>query len=126
MVHALQRIHAALEPAGKVIDTQPVSVHPVVEDARSRLGELDMREWLRTVSLVDELLGRTVDAGLYSIETERRFMVRDIWDSESDCAETVAKWQGTRIPLALTDRLAQARAPVTVHQEVRLRLLRAI
>jgi hypothetical protein len=125
VVHALQRIHAALEAGGMVVDTQPVSPRPVIEACGGPLGRLDMREWLRTISLVDERVEQTIEAGLYSIETDSRFIVTDAWDSGAECVETVASWQGTRIAPPLAQRVRSAPGPITVDQEVRLRLLPA-
>lgn len=125
MVDALQRIRASLKSGGLLIDTQPVSPHPPVAVSGSRLGRLDMREWLRTVEAVDALVARAVQAGVYSLEDEQRFIVTDSWDIGPECAETVAGWQGTRLSSALARRIAAAVAPVTIDQEVRLRLLRA-
>jgi hypothetical protein len=124
VVHALERIHAALEPGGVILDTQPVSPRPLVEAADSRLGALDMREWLGTIAAIDRLVAQTVEDGLYSIGGERRFIVADTWDNGAECVETVRGWQGTRISKALAKRVAAARAPLRVHEEVRLRLLR--
>jgi hypothetical protein len=125
VVHALQRIHAALEAGGVVIDTQPVSPDAPVAAAGRPLGRIDMREWLRTIEAVDALVAQSVEAGLYSIEREQRFFVTDSWDSGSECAETIAGWQGTRLPDALARRIVVASPPLSVEQEVRLRLLRA-
>jgi hypothetical protein len=125
VVHALRRIRAALEPGGVAIDTQPVSPDPLVAAAGSPLGQADMREWLRTIQAVDALVACSVDAGLFSIEGERRFVVTDSWDSGPECAETIAGWQGTRLPDALAKRIVAASPPLTVDQEVRLRVLRA-
>jgi hypothetical protein len=125
VVHALHRIHAALEAGGMVVDTQPVSQRPVIEASGDPLGRLDMRDWSRTIALVDERVAQTIDAGLYSVETETRFMVTDAWDSGAECVETVARWQGARIPPALARRARSTPGPLTVDQEVRLRLLRA-
>jgi hypothetical protein len=124
VVHALERIHAALEPGGLILDSQPVSPRPLVEAAGGRLGALDMREWLGTIAAVDGLVAQTVDDGLYSIGGERLFIVTDTWDSGAECVETVRGWQGTRISKALAKRVAAGRAPLRVYQEVRLRLLR--
>ncbi len=84
-----------------------------------------MRDWLRTIEAVDALTAETVEAGLYSIEHEQRFTVSDRWDSGPECAETVAGWQGTRLTDGLAKRIAAASPPLTVDQEVRLRVLRA-
>ena len=108
-----------------LIDTQPVSPEPPIAAAGSPIGRLDMREWLETINAVDTLTAQTVEAGLYSVEDERRFTVTDTWDSGPDCAQTVARWQGTRLPDELAKRIAAASPPLTVDQEVRLRVLRA-
>ena len=125
-MNALRRIHAALVRDGFLIDTQPVSARPPVQAGRHRLGTLDMREWLKTIEAVDELVARAVDDGLYVIEDEQRFWVTDTWESGPELVETVSGWQGTRISRALSERVVAGRPPVCVHQEVRLRLLRAI
>ena len=125
VVHALRRIRAALAPGGVAIDTQPVSPDPLVAAAGDRLGRADMSEWLQTIEAVDALVAGTVEEGLFSIEGERRFTVTDSWDSGSECAETIAGWQGTRLPDALAKRIVAASPPLTIDQEVRLRVLRA-
>lgn len=84
-----------------------------------------MGQWLRTIEAVDALVAQSVDAGLYSIERELSFIVTDSWDSGPECAETIASWQGTRLPSALAKRIVAASPPLTVDQEVRLRVLRA-
>jgi hypothetical protein len=125
VVHALQRIRAALEPGGVVIDTQPISPDPLVAAAGRPLGQADMREWLQTIERVDALVAHSVDAGLFSIECEQSFIVTDSWDTGAECAETIAGWQGTRLPDALAKRIVSASPPLTVDQQVRLRVLRA-
>jgi hypothetical protein len=125
-VNALRRIHAALVTGGLLVDTQPVSPRPRVQAGGWRLGTLDMREWLKTIEAVDELVARTVADGLYAIEDEHRFSVTDTFESGRELVETVSGWQGTRISRAVSDRVVAAAPPVGVHQEVRLRLLRVI
>jgi hypothetical protein len=84
-----------------------------------------MGDWCRTIEAVDALVARSVEADIFSIERERRFNVTDTWDSGPECAETIAGWQGTRLPDALAKQIAAASPPLTVDQEVRLRVLRA-
>ena len=121
-MNALHRIHAALQPGGLVVDTQPVSAHPPVDD----LGELDMREWAETIDEIDQLTFEVIEAGLFAIERERGLVVTDRYDTGAEFLEIVSAWKGTRIQERLTERLRAATAPVSVHQTVRLRLLRAI
>lgn len=84
-----------------------------------------MRKWLKTIQSVDELVAETIGAGLYELQHESRFVVTDTYDDGPECLEIVGGWQGTRVPYDVSTRLAATTYPVTVQQEVRLRLLRA-
>jgi hypothetical protein len=123
-VHALRNIHAALAPDAMLVDTQPVSPHPPVSAGGIELGALDMRDWLETIDAVDEHVAETIAAGLYELQHEQQFTVRDTFDDGPECVETVSSWRGTHVPAALAARIRAARPPMTVAQEVRLRLLR--
>jgi hypothetical protein len=125
-VNALRRIHAVLVPNGLVVDTQPVSARPSVEAGGRQLGPLDMREWRVTIDAVDVLVAETIDAGLFAMEVERCFTVADTSDDGPGLVESVSGWQGTSVPNALARRIEAATPPIGVHQEVRLRLLRAL
>ena len=121
-MNALHRVHAALQPGGLVVDTQPVSAHPPVDD----LGELDMRAWAETIDEIDQLTFEVVDAGLFAIESEDELVVTDRYDTGDEFLEIVSGWQGTRIPRPLAKCLAATTTPVSVHQTVRLRILTAL
>ena len=123
-MHALRNIHAALIPAGLLVDTQPTSPHPRVTADDGELGRLDMREWLGTIDAVDELVAEAVEAGLYEVRHEERLVVTDAFDNGRDCLETASSWRQTRVPPSLGSRLAVTEATVRVEQEVSLRLLR--
>ncbi|MDQ2942327.1 MAG: hypothetical protein M3R21_01500 [Candidatus Dormibacteraeota bacterium] len=123
-MHVLHNIHAALTPDGILVDTQPVSARPPVASDGGKLGTLDMRDWLDTIHAVDELVGETIAGGLYELQHESRFVVTDTYDNGPECLEIVGDWRGTRVPPGVSERLAAATPPVTVEQEVRLRLLR--
>jgi hypothetical protein len=125
-VNALRRIHAALVPGGIVVDTQPISVAPAVDAHNGRLETLDMRDWGRTIEAVDGAIRQAVVDGLFAQEGERSCVVVDEFDSGDEFVEIVSGWQGTRIPPALAEHARAASPPVRVHQEVRLRLLRAL
>jgi hypothetical protein len=125
-VNALRRIHVSLVAGGLVVDTQPVSPRPPVEADGIELGTLDMREWRRTIDAVDRLVADTVAEGLFSVAAERRFMVADTADDGPGLVEAVTGWQGTTVSDALARRIAEATPPISVRQEVRLRLLRAL
>lgn len=124
VVHALRRIHAALEPGGVLVDTQPLSPAPPVRAGGKPLGRLDMREWSETIAAIDRLFDQIMD-DLYTLEEERRFVVRDSFDSGSEFVEAASGWRGTRLPDSLRARALIAEPPLTVDQDVRLRLLRA-
>ena len=123
-MHALRNIHAALTPDALLVDTQPVSAHPRVVALETDLGRLDMRAWLDTIQDVDQRFAETINAGLYRLEQEQRFVVADRFADGSECLETVGSWRDTRVPRSVAFRLETTQAAVTVEQEVRLRLLR--
>jgi hypothetical protein len=123
-VHALRNIHAALAADGILVDTQPVSASPTVALAGGELGSLDMHEWLDTIHAVDERFDEAIAAGLYELEHESWFVVTDSFGNGPECLDIVSGWRGTRIPPEMTQQLAAATSPVSVQQEVRLRLLR--
>ena len=125
-MYALRRLHAALVPGGLVVDTQPVSARPPVEADGIELGTLDMRAWRRTVDAVDRLVAETIDVGLFSVESERCFTVADTADDGPGLVDTVRDWQGTTVSDALGRRIAEAPPPISVRQDVRLRVLRAL
>jgi hypothetical protein len=125
-VNALRRIHAVLVSGGLVVDTQPVSARPVVETGGVKLGTLDTREWRTTIDAVDGVVTETIDDGFFALEAESEFIVIDTFDDGRELVESVSGWRGTRISRALARRVASATPPITVHQEVQLRLLRAL
>jgi hypothetical protein len=123
-VHALRNINAALAADGVLVDTQPVSASPTVGWDGGELGSLDMREWLDTIHAVDERADETIAAGLYELEHESWIVVTDTYDNGPECLEIVSGWRGTRVPLGVSQQIAAATSRVSVHQEIRLRLLR--
>ena len=123
-MHALRNIHTALAADGILVDTQPVSASPPVAVDGGELGSLDMHEWLDTIHAVDERTDETIAAGLYELEHESWFVVADTYDNGPECLDIVSGWRGTRVPLGVSQQLAAATSPVSVQQDVRLRLLR--
>ena len=123
-MHALRKIHAALVPDGLLVDTQPIGSQPRVAANGDELGMLDMHEWMKTIRAVDGRVAETVAAGLYERTNERTLVIRSTFDDGPDCLEITGTWQGTRVPQPLADRLAAVRDPVSVDQQVRLRVLR--
>jgi hypothetical protein len=125
-VHALRRIHATLLPSGLVVDSQPVSPDSWVEAADGGVGSLDMREWRATIDAVDARTAEAIRLGLFAIENEHTITVPDEFDSGPEFIEVVGAWRGTRIPPSVAARARDARPPVRVLQEVKLRILRAL
>ena len=91
-----------------------------------RRGTLDMRAWCRTIDGVDRLVAETIDDGLFGLDAEHTVVVTDTFDDREEFVEAVRGWQGTRISRAPARRGAVSPPPVTVDQEVRLRVLRAL
>jgi hypothetical protein len=125
VVHALRNIHAALVPGGVLVDTQPLSPRPAVEGDAGPLGTLDLTEWARMLGEIEARVQETVAAGLFAIESESWLVVTDEFDDGAELVATARDWAGTRIEPELERRAAGARGPVRVHQDVRMRLLRA-
>jgi hypothetical protein len=82
-----------------------------------------MREWTRTIAAVDAEVERALADGLFALEVEERIVVTDSFDSGSECVEEVREWGGTKVAQALERKIRAAPPPVTLEQEVRLRLL---
>ena len=125
-MNALRAIHAVLAAGGLVVDTQPVSTDPVVEAEARELGRLDMREWGRTIELIDGQFEAAYEERLLALEEERIFVVTESFGDATEALTMLRNWHGTRIPAALETRIARSRGPVHVHQDIRLRLLRAL
>jgi hypothetical protein len=125
-VNALTRIHAALVPGGLVIDTQPVSARPPIETESAQVGTLDMREWAQTIETIDREFEQAIGDGLFALAAERRFVVTDGYDDGAEFVAETREWRGTHIDPGFAARLARERRPIRLHQDVRLRVLRAL
>jgi hypothetical protein len=125
-VHALREVHRVLAPGGLLVDTQPISPRPPVEANSTRLGTLDMRDWRATIDAIEEQVQRVLADGLFTLEVERALVVTETFDNGPEFVETVSGWQGTKISPRLARTAAGARPPHEVHQDVRLRVLRAM
>jgi hypothetical protein len=125
-VNALRKIHAHLAPSGLLVDTQPVSAHPPIRQDDAALGTLDMRAWAATIEAVDRQTTLAVDEGLYRLEHERALIVTDTYDDGPELLKYVHDWEGTRIPTAVAHTLSAVATPLSLDQEIRLRLYRAL
>jgi hypothetical protein len=125
VVNALRAIHGVLVPDGVVIDSQPISARPPVESAGVPLGTLDMRAWRATIDAVEAQVSHVLAAGLFTLEHERSLVVSETFDNGPELVDTVSGWDGTSISRRLARAVSRAAPPLAVHQEVRLRALRA-
>jgi hypothetical protein len=124
VVDALSRIHTALVPGGMLIDTQPVGLRMPVRVEGEPAGELEEDDWLETVAAVEARVDEAIDAHLFELRHEERYAIVHRFDSGSEALEETTKWQGTRIPPDVVERLDAACGWVEIEVEVRLRLLR--
>jgi hypothetical protein len=125
VVNALQKIQDALVQGGLVIDTQPVSAEPPVESQAGPLGALDMREWAQTIATIDRRVEQTIRDGLFDLEAEHRFVVTDEYDDGAELVVETSEWAGTRLDDTFAELVRSQPRPVRLHQQIRLRLLRA-
>ena len=124
-MHALRKIHRALVPGGLVLDSQPLSAHPPVESDNGMLGTLDMSEWAQTIATIDGLVEQAIDQGLFDLERESRYVVTDAYDDGAEFVAVTRDWAGTNVSDALAARVGRELGRVRLHQDVRLRVLRA-
>jgi hypothetical protein len=124
-VNALRKIHRTLVPGSLVIDTQPVSAHPPVESENGTLGTLDMSEWAHTIATIDGLVEQTIEQGLFDLKHESRFVVTDEYDDVAEFIAVTRDWAGTHVGDAFAALAEGEGGRVRLHQDVRLRVLRA-
>jgi hypothetical protein len=122
VVDALSRIHTTLVPGGMLVDTQPVGLRMPVRVEGEPAGELEEDDWLETVAAVDARVEEAIDAHLFELRHEERYPVMHGFDSGSEALGEATKWEGTRIPPAVVERLDAAFGWVEIEVEVRLRL----
>jgi hypothetical protein len=75
--------------------------------------------------VIDDRFETAIRQGLFAVQEERSFVVTDSFDSAQEMLTIVRGWLGTRIPPALERRVEREQGAVHVHQDVRLRLLKA-
>lgn len=83
-----------------------------------------MREWAQKIRAIDDRVARVLGDGLFVLGEDRRFIVTDTFDNGPECVATVSDWGGTRLAPSLAAKIRTASPPLTVDQEVKLRVLR--
>jgi hypothetical protein len=126
VVNALRKIHGALVRGGLVIDTQPVSALPPVEQDSRTLGALDMRDWARTIRSIDRQVADAIRAGLFELLHTAHFRVADEYDDGQELVAVTRGWDGTRVDDELAALVSRTPGAVRVAQAVRLRVLRVL
>jgi hypothetical protein len=124
-VNVLHKLHAALVPGGLIIDSQPVSAHPAVTAASRELGTLDLRAWAQTIAEIDVQIATTIHTGLFTVQAQQELVVTDSFTSGAELVAVVSSWAGTEIAPALAEQIAAEPGEASVHQDIRLRILRA-
>jgi hypothetical protein len=84
-----------------------------------------MREWAQTIATIDRRVEQTIRDGLFDLEDERRFVVTDEYDDGAQLVVETSEWAGTRLDAVFAELLRSHPRPVRLHQQIRLRLLRA-
>jgi hypothetical protein len=105
MVHALNRAHGLLAPAGRLVDLHPSGETARVEADGVSIGALDAEQADRRHAAADAALARALDTGLFVIERERDFWFWTYGDSIEELRDHVhGSWQNSRIGERLMDR----------------------
>ena len=89
------------------------------------LGTLDMSEWARTIATIDRRVEQTIDEGLFDLERESRYLITDEYADGAEFVAATRDWAGTNVSDALAARVGREPGRVRLHQDVRLRVLRA-
>jgi hypothetical protein len=106
-----------------LVDTQPVGLRLPVRVEGEPVGELEEDDWLETVATVDARVEQALEAHLFELRHEERYPVVHSFDSGSEALEEASKWEGTRIPPDVMERLDAAQGQVEIEVGIRLRLL---
>jgi hypothetical protein len=126
VVHALKRIHAVLVPGGILLDLHPAPPNATAESGGRSLGAFDEREFMQVVAATEAGLEETVGRGLFAPDREIRFDVLERFEDAAELLETVASWEGFRVPPVLSRRVRSARPPIDIRERVVLRRLRTV
>ena len=123
-MHALRQIHRSLVPGGKLLDMHPVPPATRAEVSGHSLGDFDDAEFFDIVSTTEAGLDETVQAGLFSFETEVEFDWLERYDNAEELLEDLKTWEGLSVPGDLAKRIREAESPVDIWERVILRRFR--
>lgn len=125
-MHALRRIHRALETGGILLDMHPIPPSTRAEVHGESLGDFDDAEFMETVRVTENGLEETVRAGLFVFERELEFDWLERYDSGEELIEEANDWDGCKVPQAVAERIRQADPPVDIWEHVVLRRFTAV
>ena len=80
---------------------------------------------LRRAHAIDGRVQQAIDQGLFDLERESRYAVTDEYDDGAGFVAVTREWAGTNVSDELAARVGRQQGRVRLHQDVRLRLLRA-
>ena len=72
-----------------------------------------------------KVVEQTMRDGLFELEHESRFVVTDQYDDGAEFVAETSDWAGTRLDDGFAELVGSQRRRVRLHQQIRLRLLRA-
>ena len=125
-MNALQRIHRSLIPRGILFDLQPTLTNTKIVDAAGVVARLDESAFRADVDRANARFMETIRAGLFASEREIITTVVERFDTAIEPGTEVKCWTGTRIPAAVLDHINRSERFFEVHEDVRLRRLRAL
>jgi hypothetical protein len=85
-----------------------------------RRGRGDIHQFPRLWRVEQSMRG-----GLFGLEDEHRFVVTDEYDDGAELVAETSEWAGTHLDDTFAELVRSQPRPVRLHQQIRLRLLRA-
>lgn len=125
-MNALRRIHRSLVPGGLLLDVHPTPPDAFIVCGRAILGTFDEEEFHGRVRATEAALDETLLLGWFTLETQRRHLTTDRFDSAGELLERAFERRGSRLPEELIPRIEAAAPPFEIRHHVVLHRLRAL